>query len=123
MEDIRGNRYPVLSRPPFGAPEAQGLYDPRNEHDNCGVGFVAHIKGVRSRQIIDDADRILRHMDHRGACGCESNTGDGAGMLTALPHKFLVRVAKEDIKIDLPAAGRYGAGVVFLPQDKKQHAP
>jgi glutamate synthase (NADPH/NADH) large chain len=98
------------------------LYDPRNEHDNCGVGFVANIKGVRSHQIVDDADRILRHMDHRGACGCESNTGDGAGMLTALPHKFLTRVAKSDIGVDLPEAGKYGAGIVFLPQDETQRA-
>ena len=122
MEDIRGNQYPAPFRPSFGAPEATGLYDPRNEHDNCGVGFVAHIKGVRTRQIIDDADRILRHMDHRGACGCESNTGDGAGMLTALPHKFLARVARQDIKVELPSAGRYGAGIVFLPQDATQRA-
>ncbi|MCA9066343.1 MAG: hypothetical protein KDA96_24920, partial [Planctomycetaceae bacterium] len=89
MEDIRGNQYPAPFAPPYGAPEATGLYDPQNERDNCGVGFVANIKGVRSRQIVDDADRILRHMDHRGACGCEENTGDGAGMLTALPHRFL----------------------------------
>ena len=122
MKDIRGQQYPAPFRPSYGAPEASGLYDPRNEHDNCGVGFVAHIKGVRSRQIVDDADRILRHMDHRGACGCESNTGDGAGMLTALPHEFLVRVAKEEIKVELPAAGRYGAGIVFLPQDAEQRA-
>jgi len=122
MEDIRGNQYPAPFRPSYGAPEATGLYDPRNEHDNCGVGFVAHIKGQRSRQIVDDADRILRHMDHRGACGCESNTGDGAGMLTALPHKFLKRVAKEDIGIKLPEAGKYGAGIVFLPQDEAQRA-
>jgi len=118
MEDIRGNQYPAPFRPSFGAPEATGLYDPRNEHDNCGVGFVANIKGVRSHQIVDDADRILRHMDHRGACGCESNTGDGAGMLTALPHTFLARVAKSDIGVDLPEAGKYGAGIVFLPQDE-----
>ena len=63
MEDIRGNQYPARYAPPFGAPEASGLYDPQNEHENCGVGFVAHIKGVRSRQIIDDADRILRHVE------------------------------------------------------------
>jgi glutamate synthase (NADPH/NADH) large chain len=122
MHDIRGNQYPAPFRPPYGAPEATGLYDPRNEHDNCGVGFVAHIKGVRSRSIIDDADLMLRHMDHRGACGCEANTGDGAGMLTALPHAFLKRVAKADIGIDLPDAGRYGAGIVFLPQDAAQRA-
>lgn len=109
-------------RPSFGAPDATGLYDPANEHENCGVGFVAHIKGDRSRSIITDADRILRHMDHRGACGCEENTGDGAGMLTALPTEFLARVAKEDCDIELPEPGRYGAGIVFLPQDETERA-
>ena len=82
-------------------PQAHGLYDPAFEHDACGVGFVAHIKGLRSRQIIDDADRILRHMAHRGACGCEPNTGDGAGILTALPHEFLTRVARRDLGGDV----------------------
>ena len=120
MKDIRGNQYPAPFRPPFGAPEAHGLYDPENEHDNCGVGFIAHIKGQHSRSIVTDADRMLRHMDHRGACGCESNTGDGAGMLTALPTDFLKRVALEDMDVELPKSGRYGAGVVFLPQNLKQ---
>jgi glutamate synthase (NADPH/NADH) large chain len=101
-------------------PKAHGLYDPANEHDSCGVGFVAHIKGERSRQIIDDADRILRHMVHRGACGCEENTGDGAGMLTALPHDFLAKVAKADLDVTLPAAGGYGVGIVFLPNDEDE---
>src|SRR5690349_14563360 len=68
-------------RPAFLPPGPVGLYDPAFEHDACGVGFVAHIKGQRSHQIVADADRILRHMNHRGACGCEENTGDGAGML------------------------------------------
>jgi hypothetical protein len=101
-----------------GLPAAHGLYDPANEHDACGVGFVAHIKGERSHQIIDDADRILRHMVHRGACGCEENTGDGAGMLTALPYEFLERVAREDIGIELPERGQYGVGNIFLPTDE-----
>ena len=70
-------------------PPKQGLYDPAFEHDSCGVGFVAHIKGKRSHQILIDAEEVLRNMDHRGACGCEPNTGDGAGILTALPHEFL----------------------------------
>lgn len=120
MEDVRGNQYPVVQRAPYGAPEAVGLYDPANEHDNCGVGFVAHIKGERSHQIVADAAVMLQQMDHRGACGCESNTGDGAGMLTALPHRFLSRVAQEELNITLPAAGQYGAGIVFLPQDAAQ---
>ena len=118
MQDLRGNQYPRDMRPSFGAPEAKGLYDPANEHENCGVGFIAHIKGQPSRSIITDADRILRHMDHRGACGCEENTGDGAGMMTGLPNDFLRRVAKEDIGLDLPEPGLYGAGIVFLPQDE-----
>ncbi len=84
------------------------------------MGFVAHIKGKKSRQIIDDADRILCHMVHRGACGCEPNTGDGAGILTALPHEFLAKVAKQDLGIELPEPGRYGAGVVFLPTNEAE---
>ncbi|MGH7128775.1 MAG: glutamate synthase subunit alpha, partial [Planctomycetaceae bacterium] len=96
------------------------MYDPALEHDSCGVGFVAHIKGERSRQIIDDAGRILRHMTHRGACGCEANTGDGAGVLTALPHEFLTKVAREEIGVTLPQPGRYGAGIVFLPTDENE---
>ena len=101
-------------------PERRGLYDPALEHDSCGVGFVAHIKGKRSHGIVTDADRILRHMTHRGACGCEENTGDGAGMLTALPHEFLARVAGEE-GITLPEPGRYAAGNVFLPRDPRQY--
>ena len=73
----------------LGLPPKHGLYDPANEKDSCGVGFVAHIKGERSHQIILDADQILRNMDHRGACGCEADTGDGAGMMTALPPNKL----------------------------------
>lgn len=99
-------------------PEAQGLYDPANEHDSCGVGFVAHIKGQPSHQIILDASRILRHMTHRGACGCEENTGDGAGMLVGLPHQFLRKVAKQSLGVDLPESGKYGAGIIFFPKDE-----
>ncbi len=103
-------------------PEAQGLYDPLNEHDSCGVGFVAHIKGVPSHQIILDADRINRHMTHRGACGCEENTGDGAGVLLGLPQKFLRKVAKAELGIDLPESGKFGAGIIFLPKDDAARA-
>ena len=98
-------------------PAKRGLYDPKNEKENCGVGFVAHIKGERSRQIIDDADRMALHMTHRGACGCEENTGDGAGMLTGLPYELLEKVAKSDLGADLPERGRYGTGIVFMPTD------
>jgi len=103
-----------------GRPQAFGLYDPQYEHDACGVGFVAHIKGRKSHDIVTSALTMLEHMDHRGACGCEQNTGDGAGILTALPHEFLVKVAKRDANITLPAPGQYGAGIVFLPTDSEQ---
>ncbi|WP_437201079.1 glutamate synthase large subunit [Planctomicrobium sp. SH664] len=99
-------------------PEDHGLYSSDYEHDSCGVGFVANIKGVPSHQIVLDADRIVRHVTHRGACGCEENTGDGAGMLTALPDKFLRKVARQELGIDLPSKGLYGAGIVFLPKEE-----
>ena len=74
----------------LGIPHKVGLYDPQFERDSCGVGFVAHIKGKASHEIVKNALTMLEHMDHRGACGCEQNTGDGAGILTGLPHEFLV---------------------------------
>jgi glutamate synthase (NADPH/NADH) large chain len=104
--------------PLYGYPRKQGLYDPAYEKENCGVGFVAHIKGERSHQIVLDADHVLRRMNHRGACGCEPNTGDGAGILTALPHEFLAKIAKQELDVSLPVAGKYGAGIVFLPTNE-----
>ncbi|VAW64139.1 Glutamate synthase [NADPH] large chain [hydrothermal vent metagenome] len=104
----------------YTRPSKHGLYDPANETENCGVGFVAHIKGQPSHQIVEDADHILRRMVHRGACGCESNTGDGAGIMTSLPYEFLKRVAKEDLNADLPEKGSYAAGIVFLPVDETE---
>ena len=101
-----------------GFPKKTGLYDPANEKDSCGVGFIADIKGRRSHQMILDAREMLDHMSHRGACGCEANTGDGAGFLTALPHEFLTRVAREDLEKELPGPGQFAAGNVFLPRDK-----
>ena len=95
----------------------QGLYDPAFEHESCGVGFVAHIKGLRSHQIVLDAEEVLRNMDHRGACGCEANTGDGAGILTALPHEFLAQGrARPTSKSSCREPGQFAAGIVFLPQ-------
>jgi glutamate synthase (NADPH/NADH) large chain len=101
-----------------GFPKATGLYSPEYERDSCGVGFVAHVKGERSHQLVKDADHLLCRMDHRGARGAERNTGDGAGMLTALPHEFLARVAREELSAILPPPGRFGAGIVFLPRDE-----
>ena len=103
------------------APKAQGLYDPRNEHDACGVGFIAHVKGVKSHRIIRDAIGALINLNHRGACGCEANTGDGAGILIQTPHEFLKTVSAKE-KISLPGAKEYGVGQIFLPQDAKQRA-
>ncbi|MCZ6584586.1 MAG: glutamate synthase subunit alpha, partial [Gammaproteobacteria bacterium] len=107
----------MKSRTRLRTPVARGLYDPSLERDSCGVGFVAQIKGVSSHQIIRDADHLLCRMDHRGARGAEENSGDGAGILTALPHDFLTRIAKEELGTELPEPGKFAAGVVFLPTD------
>jgi glutamate synthase (NADPH/NADH) large chain len=105
-----------------GLPTKHGLYDPANEKDSCGVGFIADIKGRASHQIVADAATALEHMDHRGACGCEANTGDGAGILTAIPHDFLRKAVKAQLNVDLPAAGKYAAGLVFLPTNANDRA-
>ncbi len=97
-------------------PRAVGLYDPSFEHDACGVGFVVDIKGQKSRKIVSQSIQVLKNLAHRGACGCEVNTGDGAGILIQMPDKFLKK-ACSPIGIDLPPNGRYGAGLVFLPND------
>src|SRR5262244_4436355 len=93
-----------------------GLYHPSFEHDSCGIGFVANIKGHKSHQHIADALTILENLEHRGACGCETNTGDGAGILLQPPHGFLAREC-ERLHIELPAPGQYGVGIVFLPTE------
>ncbi len=97
----------------------KGVYDPAYEHDSCGVGFIVDIKGRKSHKIVTNAMTILKNLIHRGACGCEENTGDGVGILTQMPHNFFVRVCKE-ISIDLPEFGHYGAGMIFLPTDADQ---
>jgi len=106
----------------YGLPQRQGLYDPALEKDSCGVGFICDIKGRASREIVDTAGHMNCCMVHRGGLGYEKNTGDGAGILTALPHRFLAKVAKADLSIDLPGPGRYGAGIVFLPRDAIERA-
>ena len=98
-------------------PGKVGLYDPAYEHDACGVGFIAHVRGERSHRLMQQAAHMLTQMDHRGACGCEPNTGDGAGMLTALPHALLRRVAADEFGAELGTPGTFSAGVFFLPQD------
>uniref|UniRef100_UPI0032164734 glutamate synthase large subunit n=1 Tax=uncultured Draconibacterium sp. TaxID=1573823 RepID=UPI0032164734 len=95
-------------------PVAQGLYRPENEHDNCGIGFVAHIKGKPSHDIIKRGLEVLRNMDHRGATGADDSTGDGAGILLQIPHEFITEV----LKLNVGLQGKYGTGLVFLPKDE-----
>src|SRR5947208_2787991 len=104
-----------------GPPPKQGLYDPQYEHEACGVGFVVNIKGRKSHAIIQQALQVLLNLDHRGACGCEANTGDGAGILIQPPHDFLKLVAKET-RISLPAPGEYAVGMIFMPPKASQRA-
>src|SRR5499426_2126531 len=100
-------------------PPKQGLYDPRFEHDACGVGFVVNIKGEKSHEIVEQALTVLQNLDHRGACGCEENTGDGAGILLQVPHAFF-KDACEGLGFQLPDPGEYGVGMLFLPDHRTQ---
>ncbi len=94
-------------------PQAQGLYDPRFEHDSCGVGFIVNVKGVKSHDVVEKGIRALKNLEHRGASGTEVNTGDGAGVLIQTPDRFF----REVCEFPLPAFGRYAAGMAFLPTD------
>ncbi len=94
--------------------ERQGLYDPAYEHEACGIGFVAHIHGVRSRDVVDKSLELLQNLSHRSAVAADACTGDGAGILLQLPHAFLKRVCGP-AGISLPDAGSYGVGMLFLP--------
>ncbi|MBA0621810.1 hypothetical protein Godav_007403 [Gossypium davidsonii] len=103
-----------------GVPEKPlGLYDPSFDKDSCGVGFVAELSGDSSRKTVTDALEMLIRMSHRGACGCETNTGDGAGILVALPHGFYKEVAK-DVGFELPPPGEYAVGMFFLPTSESR---
>ena len=104
-----------LSRSP-GLPAKQGLYDPWFEHDACGVGFVVDMKGRASNRILQQALEVLKNLDHRGAAGSEVNTGDGAGVLLQMPHKFNAEACKK-ARIPLPEPGHYGSGLIFLPRN------
>ena len=101
-----------MQSPTSGPPAARGLYDPRFEHDACGVGMVANLHGRQSHEIVDQALTILENLAHRGASGAEVNTGDGAGILVQIPDRFL----REQLEITLPPAGAYATGLVFLPR-------
>ena len=103
--------------PKNGLPPAQGLYHPAHEHDACGIGFVASIPGHKSHDIIRKGIQVLLNLAHRGACGCDPETGDGAGVLIQIPHKFFVREC-EKLGFSLPEPGTYGVGMTFLPVEK-----
>ena len=102
-------------------PPRQGLYDPQMEHEACGVGMICDIAGGTSHDIVRTALQMAVNLTHRGACGCDATTGDGAGILMQLPDAFLRRVGG-DLGFDLPAAGAYGTGLVFMPPDADQRA-
>ncbi|XP_072396623.1 uncharacterized protein [Diabrotica undecimpunctata] len=101
------------------APPKQGLYDPQFEREACGVGFIAAIDGKRQNKIVRDAQRLAVSMNHRGACACDNDTGDGAGVLTAIPHDFYYAKLKDEQNIQLPVFGQYATGIFFL--DKLHH--
>ena len=102
-------------------PAKQGLYDPSNEHDACGVGFIAHIKGNKSNHIILQGLELLRNLTHRGAVGADPLAGDGAGILIQTPDAFL-RAEAAKLGVALPPVGEYGVGMVFLPQIDEERA-
>jgi len=104
---------------PAARPPKQGLYDPQYEHDACGFGFVVDVQGRKSNRILRQAIEVLKNLDHRGACGCEVNTGDGAGVLMQMPHAFLKEAARQ-AHISLPAPGEYACGMIFMPRNATQ---
>ncbi|MDE6306753.1 MAG: glutamate synthase subunit alpha, partial [Muribaculaceae bacterium] len=97
-----------------GLPKQQGLYDPCNEKDACGVGLLVNIRGVKSHQLVEKGLQVLEHMVHRGAEGADPDTGDGAGIMVQIPHEFILLQG-----IAVPEKGRYGSGLVFLPRDEE----
>ena len=102
----------------YGLPPKQGLYDPCFEHDACGIGFVADIQGRASHKIIDQGVQVLVNLEHRGACGCDPDTGDGAGLLIQIPHEFFKKQTAA-LGFELPEAGVYGVGMLFLSKDRE----
>src|SRR5207253_4351105 len=102
-----------------GLPPAQGLYHPAHEHDSCGIGFVASVRGNKSHDIISKGIEVLINLTHRGACGCDPETGDGAGVTIQVPHKFFARECAK-LGFTLPPEGDYGVGMTFLPVERHQ---
>lgn len=108
-----------MSHEPWSLPPKDGLYDPANEKDACGVGFIVAIDGRRSHKIVRDAEKLAMRMNHRGACACDNDTGDGAGVLTAIPHAYYAQELREQQNVELPPFGRYATGIFYL--DKTHH--
>ncbi|MEM8972313.1 MAG: glutamate synthase large subunit [Pseudomonadota bacterium] len=115
MNDVRENQ---ITRRVGTPPAKQGLYDPANEHDACGVGFIADLSAKKSHKIIEDGLKILVNLTHRGAVGADPLAGDGAGMLIQIPHDFFEEECSS-LGIELPAPGDYAAGHIFMPRDKR----
>ncbi|RCS23920.1 glutamate synthase large subunit [Phyllobacterium salinisoli] len=120
VKTAKTSRTPKASFP-AAFPARQGLYDPRNEHDACGVGFIAHMKGVKSHQVVNDGLQMLENLTHRGAVGADPLMGDGAGMLVQIPDRFF-REEMAAQGIDLPPPGQYAVGYLFMPQDAAERA-
>ena len=102
----------------YSRPKKQGLYDPQFEHENCGIGLIVDMKGRKSHSIIQDALAICVNLDHRGGCGCDPITGDGAGLFIQLPHTFFKKVCPSECGFEVPEEGDYGVGFVYLSQDE-----
>ena len=102
--------------------KSEGLYDSRNEHDSCGLDFIANIKGKKSHEIIKKGLFILENLEHRGATGADPLVGDGAGILTQIPHDFFEKVSEKD-GFTLPTLGEYGVGFFFFPNNKERKFP
>ena len=101
---------------PEGLPEARGLYDPRNEHDACGVGLIANINNLKSHRIVSDGLSILKNLEHRGAVGADPKAGDGAGIMIQIPHGFFAAESKR-LGFELPAPQHYGVAFLFMPRE------
>ena len=112
----QGQQRPIIKEAPEQVPQ-QGLYVPELEKDSCGTGLIANLSGIKTHQLIEDALLMLTNMEHRGACGCEPNTGDGAGIIIQTPHEFFVKKCREQ-GFELPDFGEYGVGVIFFPSDR-----
>ncbi|XP_052242063.1 uncharacterized protein LOC127852221 isoform X2 [Dreissena polymorpha] len=110
---------PVVEGALHGLPPATGLYDPRYESDACGVGFVVSIDGNRSHKVLRDSETMLRRMEHRGACGCDNDSGDGAGVMTGIPHKLYQRIMSSQ-GVTLPDEGQYATGLMFIDKDQRK---